>query len=105
MAFGNVIAGARKRSGLTQKELASRVRKEDGTSISPQYLNDIERNRRNPPSGHLLMQFARALALEPDYLHFVAGQIPPTLAKRGYDEERVLHAFKAFRRELDKKPG
>jgi transposase len=27
---------------LSQKDLAAKIRKEDGTAISPQYLNDIE---------------------------------------------------------------
>jgi hypothetical protein len=37
---------ARKKLGISQKNLADRIKKEDGQSISPQYLNDIERDRR-----------------------------------------------------------
>ena len=54
MTFGETIAGARKDLGVSQRELAMRIVKEDGAPISPQYLNDIERNRRNPPGDHLL---------------------------------------------------
>ena len=49
--FGGAVASARKALGLSQKELASRVLKEGGTSITPQYLNDIEHDRRSPTGG------------------------------------------------------
>ena len=61
MTFGETIAGARKDKGVSQRELAMRIVKEDGAAISPQYLNDIERDRRNPPGDHLLEQLAREL--------------------------------------------
>lgn len=100
MTFGRFISQARKRAGLSQKDLAQRIKKEDGSSISPQYLNDLERDRRNPPSDHLLHQFARVLALDHDHLHFLAGQLPEDVRQDVYDGERVTAAFKAFRREL-----
>ncbi len=59
MTFGQTIAAARKELGISQRELASRVVKEDGVPISAQYLNDIKRERRNPPGEHLLGQFAK----------------------------------------------
>ena len=43
MTFGQTIARARKDLGVSQRELALKVVKEDGAPISPQYLNDIER--------------------------------------------------------------
>ena len=39
--FGELISEGRKKKGLSQKELAAKVLKEDGSAISPQYLNDI----------------------------------------------------------------
>jgi transcriptional regulator with XRE-family HTH domain len=99
MAFGQVIAEARKRLDLTQKELAARIRKEDGTPISPQYLNDLERDRRNPPSEYLLKQFARELQLPDDYLLYIAGQWPEDLRDNA-PPEQVQEAFQAFRRTL-----
>jgi transcriptional regulator with XRE-family HTH domain len=48
LTFGRVISEARKNRELSQKELAMLVRKEDGNAISPQYLNDLERDRRSP---------------------------------------------------------
>lgn len=97
---GRAISQARKGHGLSQKELARRVEKEDGTPISPQYLNDIERDRRNPPSSHLLDQFARELGLPHDYLRFLARQIPEDIVPGDYGPERVESAFRAFRKAL-----
>jgi len=54
MTFGQAIINARKAKQMSQKQLASLIIKEDGTPISPQYLNDIERDRRNPPTTSLL---------------------------------------------------
>ena len=52
--FGTILSEARKAKGISQKELAAKVRKDDGQAISPQYLNDIEHDRRNPPSEFLI---------------------------------------------------
>ena len=106
-SFGAVIGGARKAAGLSQKELATRILKEDGSPISPQYLNDLERDRRNPPSEAMLRQFAVQLGLAPEYLCFVAGQFPSDLRElggAGASPERVKAAFQAFRRTL-RPPG
>jgi len=40
--FGSKIAEKRKEKGLTQKDLAEKIKKEDGNPISPQYLIDFE---------------------------------------------------------------
>ena len=60
--FGRIIADARKALGMSQKELAARTRKEGGGAISPQYLNDIEHDRRNPPSEYIIEQLAGHLS-------------------------------------------
>ena len=74
-SFGRHIAEARKKLSLSQKELAACIkREEDGEPISPQYLNDIERDRRSPSSDHLIQQFAKVLAVDADYLHYLAGK-------------------------------
>src|SRR5687767_5949203 len=105
MSFGSVISEARRRRALSQKELASRLKKEDGDAISPQYLNDLERDRRNPPNEHLLAQLAEQLGLEREYLFYVAGTYPDDLKPAGAqppDPVRVAAAFRAFRRALGK---
>src|SRR5215468_11994972 len=81
--FGQVLSEARRASGLSQRELAARILKEDGEPISPQYLNDLERDRRNPPAPHFLKQFSDVLDLPEEYLDFVAGQLPEDLRNAG----------------------
>lgn len=100
MTFGQVIIAERKKRGWKRQELASRLLKDDGAPISPQYLNDIEGDRRNPPSADLIVQLAAALDLESDYLFYLAGRIPPGDRDDGRPRENVLAAFAAFRKEL-----
>lgn len=106
MTFGEYIATARKAKGLSQRELAQRVHKEDGTPISLQYLNDIERGRRNPPPPYLIEQLARALDLSVEYLVMLASQVPAELLlEEGLSPEQlrpeeVQAGFKAFRRAI-----
>jgi transcriptional regulator with XRE-family HTH domain len=105
MSFGQFISEARKKAGLSQKELASRIQKEDGTSISPQYLNDIEHGRRNPPPAYLIHQLADELKLSGEQLLFMAGEYPNDIrdlqeSTSPPEPEQVEAAFKAFRRAL-----
>ena len=99
MTVGQAIADARKKRHISQKQLATMIVKEDGAPISPQYLNDIERDRRNPPGEHLLGQFARALEIPEEYLYFLANQIPPKYRQVAPKNPlQVRHAFEAFAR-------
>jgi transcriptional regulator with XRE-family HTH domain len=79
--FGTIIAEARRPKGLSQRELAAKVKKEDGQAISAQYLNDIEHDRRNPPNEYLIAQFAHELDLDKDVLCLAAGTIPQDVQK------------------------
>jgi transcriptional regulator with XRE-family HTH domain len=97
--FGVLLSEARKAKGMSQKELATKVRKEDGQAISPQYLNDIEHDRRNPPSEFLIAQMAALLDCDRDTLCLAAGTIPGDLMKMAVTQpDKVEKAFKAFRR-------
>jgi transcriptional regulator with XRE-family HTH domain len=99
MTVGQAISQARKKKQLSQKQLASLITKEDGDPISPQYLNDIERDRRNPPGEYLIGQFAKALEIPEDYLYFLANQIPPKYRNAAPNNPlQVQHAFEAFAR-------
>lgn len=102
MTFGQIIAEARKKLGLSQKQLAERIKKEDGEPISPQYLNDIERDRRNPPSEFLITQFAKELKLSNDYLLLAAGTVSTALKEKLSDSDpvEVEKAFQAFRKQI-----
>ena len=104
MTFGEVIATARKELGISQRELAMKVLKEDDTPISPQYLNDMERDRRNPPGDHLLEQFSRELTLDKDYLYFLVGKFPSDVRSGNTSPKKVKEALKAFRRTLRGRP-
>jgi transcriptional regulator with XRE-family HTH domain len=103
LTFGQYIAKRRKELGLSQKELANRIQKEDGSTISPQYLNDIERDRRNPPSDFLLREFAKVLGVREDFLSYLAEALPSDVKGLSDDPERVARAFRAFRSELGRK--
>ena len=97
--FGTLISDARRAKGLSQKELASKVKKENGQPVSAQYLNDIEHDRRNPPSEFLIGQIADLLTVSKDVLCIAAGTIPNDLQKMARTQpDKVEQAFKAFRR-------
>lgn len=106
MTFGQAVAGARKSKQLSQKQLASMIFKEDGTSISPQYLNDIERDRRNPPGEYLIGQFAKVLEVPEEYFYFLANEIPPKYRHDKPDNPlQVRQAFEAFARSYRRGEG
>jgi transcriptional regulator with XRE-family HTH domain len=101
--FGTIISAARRAEGLSQKELAAKIKKEDGQVISAQYLNDIEHDRRNPPSEYLIVQFATLLKLDKDVLIMAAGMIPQDLQKLAATQpQKMEEAFKAFRKAMKK---
>ena len=101
--FGAIIAEARRALGVNQKEVAAKIKKEDGQVISAQYLNDIEHDRRNPPSEFLIAQFATLLKLDKDVLILAAGMIPQDLQKLAATQpDKVEQAFKAFRKAVKK---
>ena len=101
--FGTTISEARRVIGMSQKDLAAKVKKEDGQPISAQYLNDIEHDRRNPPSEFLIAQIASLLNLDKDVLCLVAGTIPQDLKKMATTQpDKVEEAFKVFRRTVKK---
>jgi len=101
LTFGEAIGKARKALGLSQKELAAKVKKEDGGgSISPQYLKHIENDRRNPTSDHLIRQFATLLSIDEGYLFVLAGKIPDDVRLDAKNQGKIVEAFANFRRTL-----
>ena len=99
VTFGTAISSARKKRGLAQKELAEKILKEDGGEpISPQYLNDIEHDRRSP-SSEIIRQLAQVLDLDADYLHLIVGKWPDDLQVNELDPKRVASLMMAFRKQ------
>lgn len=101
--FGNAISNARKAKGWALKDLAARVRREDDEPISPQYLNDIEHDRRSPSSDRMVQQFADALGIDRDWLYYLAGRFPDDIRDKKLSEKQVSEVMIAFRRTLDHK--
>jgi transcriptional regulator with XRE-family HTH domain len=101
--LGGAISDARKQLGMSQKDLAAHIKRvEDDGPISPQYLNDIEHNRRVPGSDHMIRQFASILKISENWLFFLANRVPADLRSLNpgaQDVDRfVREAAVAFRR-------
>jgi transcriptional regulator with XRE-family HTH domain len=105
-SFGRAIASARKQLKMSQKDLAGKIRKEDGEAITPQYLNDIEHDRRSPSSDHMVKEFARVLGagteITEELLYLLAGRVPADVKRRNITAAQASAAFTAFRKELKK---
>jgi transcriptional regulator with XRE-family HTH domain len=101
LTFGRAIVAARKAKGLSQKELASLIMKEEGgEAISPQYLNDIEHDRRSPTSDHLIREFARLIGEDEGYLFVLAGKIPEDIREKAQNKSKIVTGFANFRRAI-----
>src|SRR6266851_3071841 len=98
--FGQVIVEARKKAGLTQKEVAERLRRADDRTVLPPYLNDLEHDRRYPPENEVIEQLAKILKLSPDVLYFYAKRVPADV-RRDADDTEVEAAYRAFRQVID----
>ena len=103
--FGSAISGARKAKGWALKDVAARVRREDDDPISPQYLNDIEHDRRTPSSDRMVQQFAEALEIDLDWLYYLADRWPKELRDKKLSQQQVSAGVVAFRRTLNKGKG
>jgi transcriptional regulator with XRE-family HTH domain len=103
-SFGQVIIEARKRAGLTQKEVAARLKREIGRVVDAPYLNAMEHDRRYPPSNHLIDQLAEMPGVPADLLYFHAKRLPADI-KRDVDNEQVEIAYQAFRKALKGSKG
>lgn len=97
--FGQIVREKRQELGISQKELASRIKKEDGSAISPQYENDIEFDRRDAPSEEMIRQYAKVLGLPVDALILAAGKVPDELRHfAARSPEKAQLVFQAFRK-------
>jgi transcriptional regulator with XRE-family HTH domain len=97
--FGQTLMQARKRAGLTQKEVAERLRREDGRPVDAPYLNAVEHDRRRPPPNHLIQQLAEIIGISAEVLFFHAKRMPADMADDP-KEDQVEAAYEAFRKAL-----
>jgi transcriptional regulator with XRE-family HTH domain len=94
ITFGEYISYTRKLKNISQKDLATNL------EISPQYLNDIEHDKRTPSAPQLIDKFASTLDLKPEYLYYLAGRIPEEDKKKKLDEKSFTQGWHAFRKEI-----
>lgn len=80
--------------GWSQKELATRLQ------LSPQYVNDIVQDRRNPINPVLLRKIANVMDIDFDVVCFAAGVIPPDM-KGNVSIHQIKRAFAAMRTVLN----
>lgn len=96
--LGSYISNSRKKIGMSQKELAKKIEREEGGSISSQYLNDIEHDRRSPSSDHIIHQLARVLNIGTDYIYYLAGRVPPDLRQANLPKHVIEKNYAALRK-------
>jgi transcriptional regulator with XRE-family HTH domain len=95
--FGELIARRREELGLTQTELAARIKGRSGETVSQQRITDIEHDRFGVPRRPILNQLARALKLDIDVLYLWGRVVPPDIRAEGLPEETIKEAWQAFR--------
>jgi transcriptional regulator with XRE-family HTH domain len=95
-----MIRARRKELGLTQRDVAARIRTEEGRAIGQTYLAEIERGHHPHPRPHLIEQFAQALEIDRDVLYLAARQVPPEVAEelRRLTAEQRAKAWRIFKR-------
>lgn len=97
--FGTVISEARKNKKLNLRECAALILKEDNKPISFQYLNDLENDRRNSPSEHIIKQISKALEIPIEVLYFHA-KIFPKYTNNNASEAAIITAYQNFAKSL-----
>jgi len=101
-SFGELIAYRRKELGLTQIELAARIKGRSGGTVSQQRITDIEHDRFGVPRRPVLNQLARALKLDIDVLYLWGRVIPSDIRAEGLSEDAIKKAWLAFREIIDR---
>jgi len=99
MTTGKIIRDRRHARGLTLRQLADRILKDDGTTVSSQYLCDVEADRRIIANPLLVRQLGAELGIPVEVLWY--GTLPAELrSDSDVPPERIVRAFVAFRRAL-----
>jgi transcriptional regulator with XRE-family HTH domain len=86
-AFGDALAVARQRGGLSQHALARQA------GVDASYINRLERGERQAPDAATITKLATALGLDQtgvDALMVAGGGLPGALARAGALDPTVL---------------
>jgi transcriptional regulator with XRE-family HTH domain len=75
-SFAVALKSLREGKRLSLRQLASKIKKGDGSAISPSYLHDIE-NKNRVPSAQIIEQIAKELSYDVDKLLVLAERISP----------------------------
>jgi transcriptional regulator with XRE-family HTH domain len=78
--FGQRIQRLRLESGITQRDLAGRLK------IDYTYLSKLENDRGEPPGEATIRGLAKVLDVEAEELLALAGKLPGTLRERAQDD-------------------
>lgn len=92
--LGSYIRDARKRLGITQKELSELL------GISPTYLSDVENrtHRRRGLSRMMISRISATLKVNEDYLLFLANRWPEDIKEQNLSEKEFLSRLELFRK-------
>ena len=72
-SFGELLRKARRAAGVSQRELASRVR------LDFSYISKLENDRTPPPAAETIVLICKALDVPPEGLLASSGKLPPRI--------------------------
>ena len=91
--FGSYIRNLRIESGIGQRELAKKI------DISPSYLNDLEKNKRNAPKVELINKLSILLKADLELLYNLAGDsnqsVPPDLSEYIENNPKIISLIRS----------
>ena len=95
--FGSEMRRAREAAKLTLNRFSDILEALGGPRYGCTYLSQIERGLRNPPrSDEYVRRIAQVLEIDPDWMFYLAGRIPPDYRDLPKEKaERFLNCLKA----------
>jgi len=93
--FGSYIRSLRIKNGIGQRELAKKI------EISPSYLNDLEKNKRNAPKVELIKKLSILLKADLELLYDLAGNsnesIPPDISQYVKNNPKIISLMRSLK--------
>lgn len=102
--FGSKIKAKRLQLGLSLRKVCAVVNNDEGNPISVSYLNDIEQERRKPPSGKIVVQLAEVLGLGSQDLLNLAGKVNPAIEEAVNKDAEVGVLFRRIAEHIERDP-